>query len=51
MSGKMDARRKTIYAKPLIRHEKLFEVSALACGKCTVGPFPQYACQGRYQTS
>ncbi|HEY3413965.1 MAG TPA: hypothetical protein VGM51_13070 [Armatimonadota bacterium] len=38
-----DAPRKA-YAKPQVHSEKMFETSALACGKCTSGPVSQEQC-------
>lgn len=32
------------YRKPQILTEAIFETTALACGKCTSGPFSQFAC-------
>jgi hypothetical protein len=32
------------YVKPTIHSEKMFETSALACGKCTSGPVSQVQC-------
>lgn len=32
------------YRKPEILSEPIFETTALACGKCTSGPFSQFAC-------
>lgn len=32
------------YHKPQILTEAIFETTALACGKCTSGPFSQFAC-------
>lgn len=32
------------YATPQVRSEKVFETTALACGKCTTGPYPQFQC-------
>jgi len=32
------------YRKPQIFTEPIFETTALACGKCTSGPFSQFAC-------
>ncbi|MGQ9489014.1 MAG: hypothetical protein ACUVTY_14590 [Armatimonadota bacterium] len=32
------------YRKPQILTEEIFETTALACGKCTSGPFSQFAC-------
>jgi len=39
-------KRKRPYEKPAISSEKIFETSALACGKCASGPIKQPACQG-----
>lgn len=33
------------YIKPVIRKQKIFETSALACGKCQTGPISQLACR------
>lgn len=41
-----DPKRKKPYQKPQISSEKMFETTALACGKCTSGPFSQFACSG-----
>jgi hypothetical protein len=35
---------KETYEKPRVESEQMFETKALACGKCTSGPFPQFAC-------
>lgn len=32
------------YEKPVVHSEKMFETSALACGKCLSGPVGQYQC-------
>jgi hypothetical protein len=32
------------YQKPQMMTETIFETTALACGKCTSGPFSQFAC-------
>lgn len=32
------------YRKPQMLTEAIFETTALACGKCTSGPFSQFAC-------
>lgn len=32
------------YEKPTVHSEKMFETSALACGKCLSGPVGQYQC-------
>lgn len=32
------------YRKPQVLTETIFETTALACGKCTSGPFSQFAC-------
>ncbi|GIV14887.1 MAG: hypothetical protein KatS3mg022_0322 [Armatimonadota bacterium] len=32
------------YRKPQMLTETIFETTALACGKCTSGPFSQFAC-------
>ncbi len=32
------------YRKPQMLTEPIFETTALACGKCTSGPFSQFAC-------
>ena len=32
------------YEKPVVISEQMFDTSALACGMCTSGPFPQFAC-------
>jgi hypothetical protein len=32
------------YQKPVVHSEKMFETSALACGKCTSGPVSQMQC-------
>lgn len=50
MTVRINAARKP-YAKPEVRSEKMFETSALACGKCTTGPFPQYQCGAHTRTS
>lgn len=42
---------KKVYAKPSVVSEQMFETAALACGKCTSGPFPQFACGSLPQTS
>jgi hypothetical protein len=34
------------YEKPRIESEKMFETTALACGKCTTGPSSQFQCAG-----
>jgi hypothetical protein len=39
------------YVKPEIRTEVLFEVTALACGKCVSGPYPQFQCGGLLKSS
>lgn len=40
---KTGASKKT-YEKPAVHSEKMFETSALACGKCTSGPVSQAQC-------
>ncbi|MEK6645836.1 MAG: hypothetical protein AABY84_04080 [Candidatus Firestonebacteria bacterium] len=42
---------KKVYKKPSIVFEKIFETSALACGKCSSGPISQKACKGNPKTS
>lgn len=42
---------KKVYSKPSVVSEQMFETAALACGKCTSGPFPQFACGSLPQTS
>ncbi|HEY3269568.1 MAG TPA: hypothetical protein VGM37_21855 [Armatimonadota bacterium] len=32
------------YSRPTVRSEKVFETTALACGKCASGPVSQYQC-------
>jgi hypothetical protein len=32
------------YEKPTVESEQMFDTTALACGMCTSGPFPQFAC-------
>lgn len=39
----MDSTRQ-VYEKPAVNSEKMFETSALACGKCTSGPVSQVQC-------
>lgn len=33
------------YEKPEVLCEKMFDTTALACGMCVAGPFPQFACR------
>lgn len=42
---------KKVYSKPTVVSEQMFETAALACGKCTSGPFPQFACGSLPQAS
>jgi hypothetical protein len=49
-SARNDAPRKA-YCKPEVHSEKMFETSALACGKCTSGPVGQYQCGSLVQNS
>lgn len=35
---------KQAYEKPQVVSEQMFETSALACGKCAGGPYPQLSC-------
>lgn len=37
-------KRRKPYRKPQMLTEAIFETTALACGKCTSGPFSQFAC-------
>ncbi|GIV20075.1 MAG: hypothetical protein KatS3mg023_1826 [Armatimonadota bacterium] len=37
-------KKRKAYHKPQITTETIFETTALACGKCTSGPFSQFAC-------
>jgi hypothetical protein len=37
-------KRKQPYEKPEVVSEHMFDTTALACGMCTSGPFPQFAC-------
>jgi hypothetical protein len=46
-----ESNEKKVYAKPEVLSEQMFETSALACGKCTAGPFPQFACGSLPQAS
>jgi len=39
------------YVRPVKVTEKMFETTALACGKCASGPFPQYQCGVQLRTS
>lgn len=32
------------YEAPQVVSEQMFDTHALACGKCTSGSFPQFAC-------
>jgi hypothetical protein len=41
-----EKRVKKPYRKPRIASEKMFETTALACGKCVTGPFSQFQCGG-----
>jgi len=41
-----DRKPKRPYEKPRIDSEKMFETTALACGKCTTGPSSQFQCGG-----
>ncbi|HEY3266819.1 MAG TPA: hypothetical protein VGM37_07830 [Armatimonadota bacterium] len=43
-SRKPIIREKKTYEKPVVISEQMFDTSALACGMCTSGPFPQFAC-------
>lgn len=45
------AKDKKVYSKPEVLSEQMFETAALACGKCTSGPFPQFACGSLPQAS
>ena len=42
----LDRKPKRPYEKPRIESEKMFETTALACGKCTTGPSAGFSCQG-----
>jgi hypothetical protein len=46
-----EAKEKKVYSKPTVVSEQMFETAALACGKCTSGPFPQFACGSLPQAS
>jgi hypothetical protein len=46
-----EAKVKKVYSKPEVNSEQMFETAALACGKCTSGPFPQFACGSLPQAS
>jgi hypothetical protein len=35
---------KRYYRKPRVASERMFETTALACGKCVSGPFSQFQC-------
>lgn len=37
-------RTKKPYQKPRVESEKMFETTALACGKCVSGPVSQFMC-------
>jgi len=39
------------YQKPVVHSEKMFETSALACGKCVSGPVGQFQCGGLLMNS
>lgn len=39
-----EKRAKRLYRKPRIASERMFETTALACGKCVSGPFSQFQC-------
>jgi hypothetical protein len=46
-----ESKDKKVYSKPTVVSEQMFETAALACGKCTSGPFPQFACGSLPQAS
>lgn len=37
-------KQKQPYQKPSVESEQMFDTTALACGMCVAGPFPQFAC-------
>jgi hypothetical protein len=36
-------KQKQPYEKPTVESEQMFDTTALACGMCMSGPFPQFA--------
>ena len=49
--GTIDLRSKRPYTAPSFRREQIFETTALACGKCTTGPYPQFQCGALLKSS
>lgn len=49
-SDKKEIKRKP-YKKPSIVFERIFETSALACGKCSQAPISQKSCKGNPKLS
>lgn len=50
VKNERDAPERRAYQKPDLETEKIFEVNAPACGKCTTGPTGGFAC-GRLKRS